>query len=84
MKNRYDFRKACRGAAVSAAPTKSRIAVRLDKGILAWFRKQVNAAEGGSYQALINGALREYIKRDAVPLEDTLRRVIREEMQSAG
>jgi uncharacterized protein (DUF4415 family) len=84
MKNRYDFRMACRGAVVPAAPTKSRIAVRLNKDILAWFRKQVNAVGGGSYQALTNDALRESIKRDAVPLEDTLRRVIREEMQSAG
>ena len=69
---------------VPAAPTKSRIVIRLDKDTLAWFRKQVNAAEGASYQALVNDALCESIKRDAVPLEDTLRRVIREEMQSAG
>ena len=69
---------------VPAAPTKSRIAIRLDKDILAWFRKQVNATEGESYQALINGALRESIKRDVVPLESTLRRVIREETQNAG
>ena len=49
LKNRYDFRKACRSAMVPAAPTKSRIAIRLDKDILAWFRKRVSAAEGASY-----------------------------------
>ena len=49
MKNRYDFRKACRSAVVPAAPTKSRIAIRLDKDTLAWFRKQVNAVGGASY-----------------------------------
>ena len=48
---------------VPATPTKSRIAIRLDKDTLAWFRKQVNAVGGGGYQALINDALREYIKR---------------------
>ena len=38
----------CRGAVVPAAPTKSRIAIRLDKDSLAWFRKHMNADEGGS------------------------------------
>ena len=49
LKNRYDFRKAGRSAVVPAAPTKSRIAIRLDKDTLAWFRKRVSAAEGASY-----------------------------------
>ncbi len=84
MKDHYDFNNARRGAVVPAAPTKTRITIRLDEDILAWFRKQVNAAGGGNYHTLINDALREHIKRDAVPFEDTLRRVIREEMQRAG
>ncbi len=84
MKDHYHFSNARRGAVVPAAPTKTRITIRLDEDILAWFRKQVNAAGGGNYQTLINDALREHIKRDAVPLEDTLRRVIREEMHRAG
>ncbi|MHB1512215.1 MAG: BrnA antitoxin family protein [Acidiferrobacter sp.] len=85
MKARYDLSKARRGAVVPAAPTKTRITIRLDKGILAWFRNQVNAAGGGDYQSLINEALRVYIGQGTeVPLEETLRRVIREEMQRIG
>ncbi|AWP24508.1 CopG family transcriptional regulator [Acidiferrobacter sp. SPIII_3] len=83
MKGHYDFRNARRGAVVPAVPTKARITIRLDEDILAWFRAHVNAAGGGNYQTLINDALREHITRDAVPFEDTLRRVIREEMQRA-
>ena len=49
---------------------------------LDWFRAQVNAAGGGNCQKLINGALREYVQRRKEPLEGTLRRVIREELQT--
>ena len=85
MKAHYDFSKARRGAVVPAAPTKTRITIRLDEDILAWFREQVNEAGGGNYQSLINDALRDHIERGtAPPLEETLRRVIREEMQRAG
>ena len=48
--------------------------------MLQWFRKQVHAAGGGSYQTLINGALREYVSTNREPLEATLRRVLREEL----
>ncbi|MHB1608459.1 MAG: BrnA antitoxin family protein [Acidiferrobacter thiooxydans] len=85
MKAHYDFSKARRGAVVPAAPTKTRITIRLDEDILAWFRQQVNEAGGGNYQSLINDALRDHIERGtAQPLEETLRRIIREEMQRAG
>lgn len=84
MKSHYDFSNARRGPVVPPVPTKTRITIRLDEDILTWFRQQVNEAGGGNYQTLINEALREHITRDSVPLEDTLRRVIREEMQRAG
>ena len=45
-----------------------------------WFRNEVQG--GGSYQALINDALKAHIKQQGEPLEDTLRRIIREEMHS--
>lgn len=48
-----------------------------------WFKQQVHAAGGGNYQTLINIALRKYIEEGQEPLEETLRRVIREEMQTA-
>ncbi|PYT06992.1 MAG: hypothetical protein DMF49_09505 [Acidobacteria bacterium] len=57
-----------------------RITIRLDYDILAWFRGQVHAAGGGSYQTLINSALKEYVSQRREPLEDTLRRVLREEL----
>ena len=43
-------------------------------------KAQVHAAGGGNYQTLINAALSEYIRRRREPLEETLRRVIREEL----
>lgn len=67
-----------------AVPHKVRITIRLDADILMWFKGEVGQAGGGSYQALINMALREYIENQREPLEETLRRVIREELQPAG
>ncbi len=84
MKKKYDFSKAKRGAVVPAPPGKTRITIRLDDDILDWFREQVHAAGGGSYQTLINAALRKYIEIDQEPLEETLRRVIREEIPEYG
>jgi len=51
---------------------------------LDWFRKQVDDAGGGSYQNLINQALRAYIERSQEPLEAILRRVVREELRRAS
>ncbi|MHC5729330.1 MAG: BrnA antitoxin family protein, partial [Nostoc sp.] len=56
----------------------------LDDEVLAWFRDQVHAAGGGNYQTLINDALREYIQQRREPLEETLRRVLREELERIG
>jgi Arc/MetJ-type ribon-helix-helix transcriptional regulator len=82
MKKEYDFSKGKRGAVVPAPPGKTRITVRLDDDVLEWFRSQVEAAGGGNYQELINHALREHIERRGEPLEQTLRRVLREEVPS--
>jgi hypothetical protein len=53
----------------------------LDDEVLAWFREQVHIAGGGNYQTLINEALRQYIQQSREPLEETLRRVVREELE---
>jgi uncharacterized protein (DUF4415 family) len=82
MKKEYDFSKGKRGAVVRVPAGKARITIRLDEDILDWFRAQVDAAGGGNYQTLINEALSEYVKQRKEPLEDTLRRVIREELQT--
>jgi uncharacterized protein (DUF4415 family) len=84
MKSEYDFTKAKRGAVVATPPGKTRVTIRLDNGVLDWFRKQVNDTGGGNYQALINDALLEHIARRREPLESTIRRVIREELRRTG
>ena len=84
MREEYDFKKARRGSATSSPPGKTRINIRLDNEVLQWFKDQVHQAGGGSYQRLINEALREHIARHDEPLEKTLRRVLREELQHAG
>lgn len=81
MKDHYDFRGGKRGALDPLPAGKSRITIRLDDDVLDWFRDQVERAGGGSYQSLINAALREHI--DRVSLEDLLRRIVREELARA-
>lgn len=83
MRKEYDFGQAKRGSVVPVPKGKTRITIRLDDDVVEWFKQQVHAAGGGNYQTLINTALREYIQRAQEPLEDTLRRVIREELKSA-
>ena len=83
MSKEYDFSKAKRGAVVKVPPGKTRITIRLDDDVLAWFKDQVHLAGGGNYQTLINMALRDHISRQSEPLEQTLRRVIREELRNA-
>ena len=80
MKEEYDFSRGKRGAVVPAAPGKTRITIRLDTDVLDWFRVQVHAAGGGNYQTLINDALREHVEGRRQTLEQTLRRVVREEL----
>jgi uncharacterized protein (DUF4415 family) len=84
MKDEYDFSQGKRGAIDPIPAGKTRITIRLDDDILDWFRAQAHAAGGGNYQTLINNSLREYIKRHEEPLEEILRRVVREELQKAA
>jgi len=84
MKQEYDFAKATRGPVVRLPGGKTRITIRLDNDVLAWFRRQVHRAGGGSYQTLINEALRQHVAQTREPLEATLRRVVREELRTAS
>jgi uncharacterized protein (DUF4415 family) len=83
MRKNYDFSKARRGPVLPAAPGKTRITIRLDDDVLAWFREQVHAAGGGNYQTQINDALRAFVYERKKPLETVLRRVVREELRRA-
>lgn len=80
----YDFSQAKRGPVVPPSPNTTQITIRIDTDILNWFREQVNIGGGGSYQTLINQALREYTQNQRGDWEATLRRVIREELQLAN
>lgn len=40
----------------------------------------MHAAGGGNYQTLINHALREYVQSRTPPLEEIVRRIVREEL----
>ncbi len=80
MKAEYDFSKGKRGAVLPMPPGKERITIRLDGDILEWFRQQADAQGGGNYQTMINQALREYIFGQQTPIEDLLRRIVREEL----
>ena len=84
MRKEYDFSKGKRGAVIPSSGGKSRITIRLDEDVINWFKAQVHDAGGGNYQTLINKALREYIEHSVEPLEETLRRVVREELRDAG
>jgi uncharacterized protein (DUF4415 family) len=63
---------------------KERITIRLDRDILEWFRSSVEKAGGGSYQSMINDALRAHIANEEQPLEDLIRRIVREEIKRAS
>ncbi len=84
MRKEYDFSRGKRGAVLRMPPGKTRITIRIDDDVLEWFRRQVHEAGGGSYQTLINTALREYVDTKREPLEATLRRVLREELPRAA
>jgi uncharacterized protein (DUF4415 family) len=84
MKQEFDFSTGRRGALDPLPTGKTRITIRLDDDVLEWFRTQVEAAGGGNYQSLINAALREHIQQRKEPLEETLRRVVREELRRSA
>lgn len=61
--------------AFSAALKKQKINITLDPDVLGWYRAQ---AGGRGYQTLINATLRQAMTTHTI--EDTVRRVIREEL----
>jgi uncharacterized protein (DUF4415 family) len=83
MKKEYDFEKAKRGPVIPAQG-KTRITIFLDDDILAEFRTRAEET-GRGYQTMINEVLRMYLGKATRPVdEETLRRVIREELKKAG
>jgi uncharacterized protein (DUF4415 family) len=86
MKDQYDFSKGKRGRVLPPEREpegKTRITIRLDMDIVDRFFRMAEESRGAAgYQTLINAALREYLDGKAPRLEDTLRRIIREELKS--
>lgn len=84
MKAEYDFSGGKRGPVIRVPPGKTRITIRLDDDLIEWFRQRAHQAGGGNYQTMINDALRDWVTRDQEALEETLRRVVREELSRDG
>jgi uncharacterized protein (DUF4415 family) len=83
MKKEYNFENAKRGQVVPQKG-KTRITIYLDTDIVEAFRDRSDSA-GYGYQTMINQALREYLEKNEKPLsEDSIRQVIREELDRAG
>jgi uncharacterized protein (DUF4415 family) len=83
MKAKYDFSKGKHGAVLPPPGKKVRITIRLDRDIVDWFRSKVEEQGGGNYQSMLNDALRTYMERQEKPIEEVIRRVVREELQAA-
>jgi len=86
MKRQYDFSKGNRGRIVVPEPEprgKTRITIRLDEDLVDHFLKEAERSGGSAgYQTLINDALRQHVEGKAPKLEDTLRRILREEIKA--
>jgi uncharacterized protein (DUF4415 family) len=88
MKQSYDFSQGKRGRILPPEPEpqgKTRITIRLDEDLVDHFLKEAGAYGGAvGYQTLINQALRQHVEGKAPKLEETLRRVLREELRVAS
>jgi uncharacterized protein (DUF4415 family) len=83
MKKQYDFSKGKRGP-VMRQRGKTRITIHIDDAVLEAFRERADAA-GRGYQTMINEALREYLGQSRERVDaDTIRRIVREELQKTG
>lgn len=88
MKPKYEFGKGKRGRILPPEPQprgKTRITIRIDEDIVDAFLKEADASGGSvGYQTLINDALRQHVEGRAPQLEDTLRRILREEIRAVS
>ena len=88
MKKSYDFSRGTRGRIAPPEPElrgKTRITIRLDEDLVDHFLKEAEASGGATgYQTLINQALRQHVEGKAPKLEDTLRKIVREELRAAS
>lgn len=82
MKPEYDMTKAKRGSVLSSRG-KTRITIYLDDEVLATFRQQAER-QGKGYQTLINEVLLQASAQNTAPVtEESLRKILREELRAA-
>ena len=95
MGHAKDFSKGKRGRVTPEQQPergKIKITIRLDEDIVERFFQIAEQSAGlgvitegaVGYQTLINSALREYLDGKAPRIEDTLRRIIREELKGSA
>ena len=81
MKREYDFSKGRRGPVIRQKG-KTRITIYIDDEVLEEFRERGDRS-GTGYQTMMNQALREYLGKSTLEVDEkTLRRLIREEIQA--
>ncbi len=51
MRKEYDFSQGKRGPVLPIAKSKTRITIRLDEDLLAWFKNEVHQAGGAAIRA---------------------------------
>ena len=76
------FTGAQRGAVIPTEAGKTKLSIRIDNTVIAFFRAQVEQAGSGNDQTLINDALVAHIQQRAVV--DGVRQVVREEMAASA
>ncbi len=88
MKPQYDFSKGKRGRIAPPEPptrAKTRITIRIDEDLVDHFLKEAEESGGATgYQTLINEALRQHVDGKSPKIEETLRRIVREEIRAAN
>jgi hypothetical protein len=67
-------------AARVRSPQRLELRIKIHGGTVPHGEESLCEAGGGNYQTLINDVLREHVEARAKPLEQTLRRVVREEL----
>ncbi|MBF0158812.1 MAG: CopG family transcriptional regulator [Magnetococcales bacterium] len=79
MRDEYDFTEAKRGAVI-LPQGKTKITIYMDDELFSELESSSSLA-GYGVQETIHQAVREYLHRSVEPIESTLRRVLREELQ---
>jgi uncharacterized protein (DUF4415 family) len=85
MRREYDFSGGKRGRIAPKEPEprgKTRITIRLDEDLVELLKKSDTSGGAMGYQTLINDALRQHVEGKAPKLEETLRRIVREEVRA--